>query len=84
MAQLKRTNFGQVDLEYVLGVGGFDLERFSLIPFLIYGITSASSWVYAHSLMCNTLNRLGASNLNYNSWMFLCFWWKRMFICYSC
>ncbi|EXB67238.1 hypothetical protein L484_025717 [Morus notabilis] len=27
MAQLKRTNFGQVDLEYVLGVGGFDLER---------------------------------------------------------
>lgn len=27
MAQLKRTNFGQVELDYVLGVGGFDLER---------------------------------------------------------
>ncbi|KAF8041747.1 hypothetical protein BT93_A0374 [Corymbia citriodora subsp. variegata] len=27
MAQLKRTKFGQVDLDYVLGVGGFDLER---------------------------------------------------------
>ncbi|XP_062089926.1 uncharacterized protein LOC133796437 [Humulus lupulus] len=27
LAQLKRTKFGQVDLGYVLGVGGFDLER---------------------------------------------------------
>ncbi|OMP01453.1 hypothetical protein COLO4_11856 [Corchorus olitorius] len=27
MAQMKRTEFGKVDLEYVLGIGGFDLER---------------------------------------------------------
>ncbi|KAM6579809.1 hypothetical protein CsatA_003583 [Cannabis sativa] len=27
LAELKRTKFGQVDLDYVLGVGGFDLER---------------------------------------------------------
>ncbi|KAL1565018.1 P-loop guanosine triphosphatase YjiA-like [Salvia divinorum] len=27
MAQLKRTQYGQVDLDYVLGIGGFDLER---------------------------------------------------------
>ncbi|KAG9150917.1 hypothetical protein Leryth_003047 [Lithospermum erythrorhizon] len=27
MAQLKRTQYGKVDLEYVLGIGGFDLER---------------------------------------------------------
>ncbi|XP_034695625.1 P-loop guanosine triphosphatase YjiA-like [Vitis riparia] len=27
MAHLKRTEFGKVDLDYVLGVGGFDLER---------------------------------------------------------
>ncbi|XP_043702916.1 COBW domain-containing protein 1-like [Telopea speciosissima] len=27
MAHLKRTQFGQVDLDYVLGIGGFDLER---------------------------------------------------------
>ncbi|KAH7547433.1 hypothetical protein FEM48_Zijuj01G0309500 [Ziziphus jujuba var. spinosa] len=27
MAQLKRTKFGKVDLDYVLGIGGFDLER---------------------------------------------------------
>ncbi|CAO2815212.1 unnamed protein product [Amaranthus hypochondriacus] len=27
MANLKRTQFGKVDLDYVLGVGGFDLER---------------------------------------------------------
>ncbi|XP_039060048.1 COBW domain-containing protein 1-like isoform X2 [Hibiscus syriacus] len=27
MAHLKRTEFGKVDLEYVLGIGGFDLER---------------------------------------------------------
>jgi G3E family GTPase len=27
MAQLQRTQFGKVDLDYVLGIGGFDLER---------------------------------------------------------
>ncbi|KAL5697834.1 hypothetical protein ACHQM5_028944 [Ranunculus cassubicifolius] len=27
MANLKRTNYGKVDLDYVLGIGGFDLER---------------------------------------------------------
>eukprot|EP00257_Ricinus_communis_P015840 XP_015573832.1 uncharacterized protein LOC8282719 [Ricinus communis] len=27
MAHMKRTQFGQVDLDYVLGIGGFDLER---------------------------------------------------------
>lgn len=27
MAHLKRTEYGRVDLDYVLGVGGFDLER---------------------------------------------------------
>ncbi|KAA0044468.1 putative GTP-binding protein YjiA [Cucumis melo var. makuwa] len=27
MAQLKRTKYGKVDLDYVLGIGGFDLER---------------------------------------------------------
>lgn len=27
MAYLKRTEFGKVELDYVLGIGGFDLER---------------------------------------------------------
>eukprot|EP00262_Sarcandra_glabra_P021482 TRINITY_DN9136_c0_g1_i1.p1 TRINITY_DN9136_c0_g1~~TRINITY_DN9136_c0_g1_i1.p1 ORF type:complete len:473 (-),score=76.00 TRINITY_DN9136_c0_g1_i1:345-1709(-) len=27
MAHLKRTKYGKVDLDYVLGIGGFDLER---------------------------------------------------------
>lgn len=27
LANLKRTQFGKVDLDYVLGIGGFDLER---------------------------------------------------------
>ncbi|KAJ8553577.1 hypothetical protein K7X08_024255 [Anisodus acutangulus] len=27
MAHLKRTQYGKVDLDYVLGIGGFDLER---------------------------------------------------------
>ncbi|XP_031482904.1 uncharacterized protein LOC116252640 [Nymphaea colorata] len=27
MASLKRTEYGKVDLDYVLGIGGFDLER---------------------------------------------------------
>jgi hypothetical protein len=28
MANLKRAQYGKVDLDYVLGIGGFDLERF--------------------------------------------------------
>lgn len=31
MAELKRTAYGKVDLDYVLGIGGFDLERFGAI-----------------------------------------------------
>uniref|UniRef100_A0A7N0ZU17 CobW C-terminal domain-containing protein n=1 Tax=Kalanchoe fedtschenkoi TaxID=63787 RepID=A0A7N0ZU17_KALFE len=31
MANLTRTAYGNVDLDYVLGIGGFDLERFHLI-----------------------------------------------------
>lgn len=27
MAHMKRTKYGKVDLDYVLGIGGFDLER---------------------------------------------------------
>jgi hypothetical protein len=34
MANLKRAEYGKVDLDYVLGIGGFDLERFlSLVLF---------------------------------------------------
>uniref|UniRef100_A0A2N9J2I5 CobW/HypB/UreG nucleotide-binding domain-containing protein n=1 Tax=Fagus sylvatica TaxID=28930 RepID=A0A2N9J2I5_FAGSY len=29
MADLKRTEFGKVDLDYVLGIGGFDLESYA-------------------------------------------------------
>lgn len=28
MAHMKRTKYGKVDLDYVLGIGGFDLERY--------------------------------------------------------
>nr|XP_033514233.1 P-loop guanosine triphosphatase YjiA-like [Nicotiana tomentosiformis] len=35
MANLKRTQFGKVDLDYVLGIGGFDLERYHFFPFMI-------------------------------------------------
>jgi hypothetical protein len=27
MAHLKKAEYGKVDLDYVLGIGGFDLER---------------------------------------------------------
>lgn len=27
LANLKRTEYGKVNLDYVLGIGGFDLER---------------------------------------------------------
>ncbi|EEF44863.1 prli-interacting factor l, putative [Ricinus communis] len=33
MAHMKRTQFGQVDLDYVLGIGGFDLERLCSLSF---------------------------------------------------
>lgn len=36
MANLKRAEYGKVDLDYVLGIGGFDLERFlSLVFFCV-------------------------------------------------
>lgn len=35
MAQMKRTEFGKVDLDYVLGIGGFDLERLFSILWLL-------------------------------------------------
>lgn len=37
MAHMKRTEFGKVDLDYVLGIGGFDLER---LVFLIDSLVS--------------------------------------------
>ena len=33
MAELKRTEYGKVDLDYVLGIGGFDLERLFLYSY---------------------------------------------------
>ena len=38
MADLKRTKFGKVDLDYVLGVGGFDLERLFLYLLFVVGL----------------------------------------------
>lgn len=32
MGYIKRTSFGKVDLDYVLGIGGFDLERLTSVP----------------------------------------------------
>ncbi|KAK1424348.1 hypothetical protein QVD17_19676 [Tagetes erecta] len=39
MAELKHTKFGKMDLDYVLGIGGFDLERSTICSklFLIAG-----------------------------------------------
>jgi hypothetical protein len=34
MANLKRAEYGKVDLDYVLGIGGFDLERF--LSFILF------------------------------------------------
>ncbi|KAF0932198.1 hypothetical protein E2562_008724 [Oryza meyeriana var. granulata] len=36
MAHLKRAEYGKVDLDYVLGVGGFDLERFLSFTHSLY------------------------------------------------
>ena len=37
MAHMKRTEFGKVDLDYVLGIGGFELER---LVFLVDSLVS--------------------------------------------
>lgn len=40
MAHMKRTEFGKVDLDYVLGIGGFELERlFFLVDSLVSEFT---------------------------------------------
>jgi hypothetical protein len=31
LANLKRTEYGKVNLDYVLGIGGFDLERYIFV-----------------------------------------------------
>jgi hypothetical protein len=36
MANLKRAQYGKVDLDYVLGIGGFDLERFLFFVALFF------------------------------------------------
>lgn len=40
MANMKRTKYGKVDLDYVLGIGGFDLERYGIFFHFIFIITS--------------------------------------------
>lgn len=44
MAYMKRTEFGKVDLDYVLGIGGFDLERLVSTPFFSVLISFISYW----------------------------------------
>lgn len=40
MAHMKKTQYGKVDLDYVLGIGGFDLERF-VSPLYLLKVSSA-------------------------------------------
>lgn len=52
MANLKRAQYGKVDLDYVLGIGGFDLERFlSFIAFFGPSVFTSRTlsfiWLYA-------------------------------------
>ena len=35
MAQMKKPKFGNVDMDFVLGIGGYDLDR--LIVFIFFG-----------------------------------------------
>jgi hypothetical protein len=43
MANLKRAEYGKVDLDYVLGIGGFDLERF--LSFIFVYCREHIEWV---------------------------------------
>ena len=46
MANLKRAQYGKVDLDYVLGIGGFDLERFPFFHRLLLDLLL--SWKVYH------------------------------------
>jgi len=43
MAHMKRTKYGKVDLDYVLGIGGFDLERSGFILRLTKNLITSHS-----------------------------------------
>mgnify|MGYP006970524017 CR=1 FL=1 len=36
VAHVKQTKYGEVDMDYVLGIGGFSLERFEM-AYILYG-----------------------------------------------
>lgn len=52
MAQIKQAKFGVVDMDFVLGVGGYDLERsfslYQLLPFLSVSEISESHFTSPH------------------------------------
>lgn len=57
MAHMKKTQYGKVDLDYVLGIGGFDLERFVYPLYLLKGSSaiicfSFFSWSSLTCLPC--------------------------------
>ncbi|VFQ73360.1 unnamed protein product [Cuscuta campestris] len=67
MAHLKMTKYGKVDMEYVLGIGGFDLERLSF-HFFFHGLgfhpkRSNMIGVVVRSLRLYTLFFLNSMNI---------------------
>ncbi|CAA2959365.1 Hypothetical predicted protein [Olea europaea subsp. europaea] len=48
MAQLKRTKYGDVDLNYVLGIGGFDLERIESAVEAIHAVEDHAGHNHGH------------------------------------
>ncbi|KAK8449541.1 hypothetical protein SEVIR_7G234900v4 [Setaria viridis] len=49
MAQMKKAKFGDVDMDFVLGIGGYDLDR--LVMFIFFGIEDHWAMILQYHLL---------------------------------
>jgi hypothetical protein len=55
MAQMKKAKFGDVDMDFVLGIGGYDLDR--LVVFIFFGTEEYWALILTFSIISFFSNR---------------------------
>jgi len=55
MAQMKKARFGDVDMDFVLGIGGYDLDR--LVVFIFFGTEEYLALILTFSIISRFSNR---------------------------
>jgi len=55
MAQMKKARFGDVDMDFVLGIGGYDLDR--LVVFIFFGTEEYFALILTFSIISRFSNR---------------------------